>query len=314
MDCLYQLCFEDFRQRLYQRLLMGSLATAWAGWRVFVFGIPEPAVFKEVLLVIVVVMMAHTLWYVTRTRRESRHESAWRKPVGAVRMLEYAAAAAVLLFASTTPLSTLQAAVLQRRLRNIASKPLTSDSTKSLQNALAAARSDDVKIPPSTVAEIGDEILQKAEANLPQPAQSALDAVVGYRSFLNAFLPERSRFQAFLQYPIYRLEDHGQWIESAPGVTFISFPVNLGSERGPGTLYGGSRENPVQIRNFTNVLFLRCDVRYDGSPIRLENVYFEDCRFTISDGPYSRQFVEAVLRTAAIDRLVLGNPVDQPVI
>ena len=80
-------------------------------------------------------------------------------------------------------------------------------------------------------------------------------------------------------------------------------PIGANQDQGPGVKYLVIADEPgtIQLDNMfmKNVIFQHTTVSYHGGPIKLENVYFVDCKFKFKEDQRSRDMLMAVLSGAA---------------
>ena len=154
------------------------------------------------------------------------------------------------------------------------------------QSLVTVARNQGIVSDPQKIAEVG-QTLRDLETRMPGSAPAVWQTfvqLVGYRSFLGAKLSPAP--------PI----PNATVIRASPGTEFFVLSpegnlfANLVLEGGSQTLDRGT---------WVNVIFRGTLIRYQGGPVKLINVHFEDCSFRISLSPPGKKFGEALLASNA---------------
>jgi hypothetical protein len=150
------------------------------------------------------------------------------------------------------------------------------------KNILSEAEKQDVVLDPPLIVEGGQSILM-AELNHPELAPIAWDTAtqfVAYRSFLNAKL---------YPFPV-------SGIIAGPNGGVRGKPPCCGHFE---SMFIDGGTNKLDWLSFTNVLFRNCTIEYDGNPLILNNVHFENCKFQIAKNENGKKFAQALLLNPA---------------
>lgn len=150
------------------------------------------------------------------------------------------------------------------------------------QGLLKTAAKQRILSDPQQLSRVGHMLRELEAKNATQKplVWETLTELINYRSALNA------RFYPAPQIPGAIARTIA--IKAGPGVRFtVSRSVLVNFEQ---ALDGGV---------WKDVIFRNCLIKYDGGPVSLENVYFEDCRFQLAPSPNGETFSEVLLASNA---------------
>ena len=217
----------------------------------------------------------------------------------------------IVLAFSVLPVPRIEAAVIERKLKENANDPLDPQNIRDVQKTLIHAEMSNVNIRATTVRDAGKAFLHAATNDPENPdAWNATVAFVNYKSFLNAEASQKVKDVL----PGVNVKTHYE--ESAPeGTTPAQFSIAgrvpksevaqfliLGQpDPDAGAAYGNDWivvfNGAVSIdgMRLKKVIFRNDTIYYQGGPLEMTDVYFIRCTFEISPTPNSKRFVEAVL-------------------
>jgi hypothetical protein len=162
------------------------------------------------------------------------------------------------------------------------------------QNILSAAKRNGTVIQPDLLDRAGQSLIDKAKTS-PEVSslawQTALQTV-GYRSFVNA--------QLSLAPPIPNAN-----ISKAPAgkrPTAIEIGPMLYVEVSNSIIVGFQQTLDRGV--WRNVEFRNCLIRYNGGPVTLENVHFQNCEFEFPLTLASTQLAQGILGSASVFMIV----------
>ena len=201
----------------------------------------------------------------------------------------------------------LEAAVLNHRLRKLASAGLTPENIQKATKIVTEAQKHKLRSDPNLISQLGIKVLEGTE-NTPQPSWDAVCAFAGYRSSL---IPEPALPERIVLNPAAGVDvgvtfvGPGQsgalWESPRSGI--VTWPaarvINriIHQEAGGEIFIDDSR-----IHNFT---FVNANLLYRGGPLELEAVQFVQCHFiAISETPHARANVQRLLRSVLTGGLV----------
>ncbi len=261
-------------------------------------GRDERQVTWEVLGLLVVLTGLWSLRYCFRSSRllsaVQLAESWWSFQSFRRALLVRAAAVASTLFLIATnkiPLSVIEAAVVDERLRRSAARNIDSERLREVTKVLVSAQENRIKANPALVRQIGRNVIQATSENpaLRDQAWQTATVFFNYCSFLNG--------EASATPP-----PGAQTIKEPPGLEelflipdqeILGYAVfsNFVIEGGAQTLDRGVWEN---------IIFRKVLIRYKGGPVELKNVRFENCRFEIAFTPRGTKLAQALLTSSVI--------------
>lgn len=129
------------------------------------------------------------------------------------------------------------------------------------RDVLVLAKQRGVILDPQIINQLGELLLiQLDQPDSPPGLKDTLLQVVNYRSFLNAKLYPTPPSDNEMQVPINIIPGQRILIEDQ---VFVGVTQKL------------------DWGNWRDVVFRNCVIKYDGNPVRLENVHFENCHFEI---------------------------------
>ena len=192
---------------------------------------------------------------------------------------------------------SIEAGVVERKLQQVSDNPFDPKNAKVARRILVAARAGLIKIDASIVKDTGVKFVQIAEHD--PAAWPTVQAYLGYRSFLNldlapALTPSTgtSKYQPTVSFkpdsqaPIgwhraLSVSFAGGYANSSDSarLELLSKPQPEGSEFAFFILTGDTSTIVLDGLYMKHVIIRNADVEYSGGAIRLEDVYFVNCRF-----------------------------------
>lgn len=190
---------------------------------------------------------------------------------------------------------------------------------------LSVARSVNAKLIPSALSNYADYVSKVSEsATLSAVAWQSLTHTVDYRSFLNAdYVPKLTDLTPWPQNDPYRSsvilrpDKLGPVPMRGPAVFFsggyvqpeksarlepLANPQSVPSKIGLFVVEDGWGSVVLDGMYMKNVIVRNAKVIYEGGPVKLENVYFVNCSFTLTKSrPAVRRLSDSILRTASVD-------------
>jgi hypothetical protein len=317
-----------------------GLATLYGSINSIVLGREEDAVSYEVVLGCVFAYLGFCLVYVflapsgtTQQQRalRRRHKKTktpkpskdWWFPIS---VPLYALASLIVLLAISR---TTEPWVQGRILRLGLSLP-SSVVTGHVSTLLSNAREKDVIIPPSLIRRNGLKFIRASENNY--EAWSDAVAMLGYRSFLNDHLnmkpqeagtpktsPEVPYYMTALAtrpnpdaiagtYVVASVQYEGtEDPKDSARLESLSNPQPVGSGAKLIRVFGKTDSVVLDGEYLKHVILENANVIYDGGPVKLEDVYFVTCRFTVSPTPGGRAFAKEALKGGAVNFTYSGE-------
>jgi len=216
-----------------------------------------------------------------------------------------------------------QLKVLEPLIQDMIAKQMRSAATLSpdqLKDVAQLARERRVKIAPADVANAGNKVLQEAKTN--PKAWDATLAVLDYRSLLNAdFTPTISdprisslEYVAKTQIIAPKGETNQQVYESqqitlggtADAEHSARMELLSESRHSSSALFMvfemDRKDNELLLDGLylKNVIIKDVTVAYRGGPVKLDNVYFVNCKFDFKSAPETRELAGKILSSPAI--------------
>ncbi len=219
----------------------------------------------------------------------------------------------------TERIAKLEGKMEMLRLKSAASDPTSRSNIKEATEALASAKQNKLPLDPGLFKETGSKFISAA-AKQPE-AWRAVQQYLAYRSFLNTDLKlESAKLEVTTKTSTYRetvtvLPDpqhpelhpvfqllyvggHAAPEESAR-LERLDSPQPVESGLKFFLIDGGHDTIVLDGEYMKNVIIRNADVKYDGGPVVLENVYFLNCTFvSFRLTPNSSRLSEALLASA----------------
>jgi hypothetical protein len=264
---------------------------------------------------LLVAVVATTVWYCTipLPTRKAKAVDLSRRTLP--RLIWQLAAAVILsvLGKFTTP--TLEAHIVDARLRWAGSGELTRDKIMEAAEIVRVAKDNDIRVSPHVITQVGQKIVSSAASpDLQRPAVEAANLFASYRSSLQA-LPLRVNTITTLN-----------TTPADPKEPPISLSIGCAEGRSGGKAqlqgifgFGGFDlgncpdvvvwpAKPVVLHldnvDGKNATFVNCTLTYNGGKLTLENVRFVNCIFQISDAYAGNHNVLKLLTT-----VLTGEPI-----
>ncbi|HXM09656.1 MAG TPA: hypothetical protein VN946_06895, partial [Terriglobales bacterium] len=211
------------------------------------------------------------------------------------------------LIMSLLPTSNIEAAVIERSLRENADDPSDPQNIREVKKTLIRAEASNIKVNPNVVEREGKRFLN-ASTNDPDVWKTAL-AFVDFRSFLNSQLLDSSKFAAYeaTNYHIpagHVLVPPSDVAQSSVGSKSPDIPQfreldepdkNQSVSVGPSFLLFKGGVLVIDDLYLKRIIFRNTTIAYRGGRIVLENVVFLDCTFDITQGPKGQSVAAALL-------------------
>jgi hypothetical protein len=186
--------------------------------------------------------------------------------------------------------------LLEKQMKAILSTP-----NASLANAYPSEIADAAKMAITSRAIVSrDGLKHVAEPlleNVTPPKWAAVTQLLNLRSLQNSTLEEAK--QHVIQYvrggEFVKPRNDGEWAQVEGGVIALD-----GDSSDPNTPHNS--QGPVRVLG--NVIFKGVHVIYGGGRLSLENVFFEDCTFSIAENSNGIAFARSVLDTSALTSFV----------
>jgi len=213
------------------------------------------------------------------------------------------------------------------RLQQCVTNPVNPQSIADVQQILKSAEKSKVAIPLDVVEYAGTKFMEVSQSN-PSAWDAAL-SVVDYRSFLNAELAPTIPHFFFTTSPEFTVKFAAAKLpnpsEAMLGVAFdrkaemasgsqSALFVKIGEEA---QVVKAPREFLVEALGYNialdhyhvkNVIIRDAKITYTGGPLILENVYFVNCTFEISQQANGQEFAKSLLNTSSVIFRADGYP------
>jgi hypothetical protein len=312
----YLTCDHDARARTtLLSVIVGIAASAVAAQ----FDVPPRTVGIVCVMAVGIVEVARAQRYVQpRERKRITVDSP-----SAIRRSLILAPVSVLIFVAVSllPIPRIEAAIIERKLKENADDPLNQQNIRDTTRALIHAETGKIKLQPSVVEHTGRRFIEASVENPHawETAQQYLD----YRSFLNAsFVPspskltvwKDSRYQAnvnikpnpvpseHLPVRAFSVFFAGGYVSPQNSARLESFgnPQSESSGIGVFVIDGGADIVGLDGTYMKNVIIRNSEVEYDGGPVSLENVSFVNCKFHFQRTPLAIDLGKSILMSAMV--------------
>ncbi len=206
-------------------------------------------------------------------------------------------------------LARINATLEGQKLKQIGSNPTNPENIAEAKNVLIAAASSKTKIDRSIVQDVGGQFVQAAQKD--PAAWSTVLAFLNYKSFLDSFAPKipvgtPGKFDTHYNTADIPAGDSvphfmvgGGLVPISEAVQFNRIGKDLNQAQGKGNAFmivegGGQVIDGWQLKN---VVFHNVHIVYKGGALRMENVYFVNCRFDVELQPNGEQFANKFLQS-----------------
>ena len=243
-----------------------------------VLGRSEARVTWEMLVLICALTLGFTVQYASQTETWPQRFREFFQNRGFYELgLASSVAMLALSFARYIPITKVQAFSLDLRLRQAISQPYSSpDSYRDIDTVVSAARAKNVPLKPGLVNAAGGWLITGSRTD-PTAWQSAL-TVLGYKSYLN-------KVQSVVPPTSAGCFDIGQ----SDGIKFEVSTVTLECSQ------------KLDHAAWKNVHFVNSTILYDGGPLLLKDVTFENCRFELNYSANSQKLADALLGSNVVN-------------
>jgi hypothetical protein len=184
-----------------------------------------------------------------------------------------------------------------------------------INNLVAVAQNQDVKITPKLVGETGARLV--AASDKYAIAWDTAVAFVNYRSSLNKLsasgfyplnYPENSGVKTYYVWGIVHGKPRAEFTTSIKRVPIaisaryelIASPVKQVAEEGPETLLGIGGDLGLDGFYLRNIVLKDVTIHYNGGPLHLDNVTFINCKFVINNVNSGRGLGSQILADSKI--------------
>jgi hypothetical protein len=330
MGKIYHLWYVDVTARRRFQIWTMLLAFAYGIFNSIVLGRSEKELTWETLGLLCILTVGFTSYYCLGNRQTVASHFSFRKALFNRRtiVVGFATAAVMMLIVQTlTP--AIDARVLAKRLSDAAISPENQKNQTEAKEILAEAQTKSIRLPSKVVQDAGERFIQAAKT-----APSAWDVALqfsAYRSFLDA----RRNTAAFKQHPDdlshYTITLHFFAQKGINCTSAATCALGFCDVRGPSDDSEGFRtemldqpklESASPCRHLVteiqpklastvafqldgsflkNITIRNSVVKYDGGPVRLENVTFENCTFLFAQGEASQQLNQALLSSNTVN-------------
>lgn len=219
---------------------------------------------------------------------------------------------AVMLFlvVALLPVPELEAAVIERKLKENAEHPYDPESMKDTSRTLIHAEVANINLRPTVVESTGKKFLNAAEGD--PNAWNTTIQVLNYKSFLNVsltvetknVLPEGTILKTVYSYrsPKGTTPPRFSVAGAVPREEAAQFAV-MGLPDPDASVPIGNDwimldDGAITLDNMLmkKVAFRKVQIFYEGGPLILHGVYFLSCTFNITQNPNGQRFVLAALK------------------
>jgi hypothetical protein len=197
-------------------------------------------------------------------------------------------------------------AVVGGRKANAQSDKVTLQSGETV---LKIAKSVNAKLTPSALNNYGQLVSKLSESpSVSTIAWQNLTNAIDYRSFLNAdYIPKLGDLTPAQKGDEYRSSLILRPNETVPApaqsarLETLAAPQPVSSNFGLFVVEGGVDFLVLDGMYMKNVVVRNARIIYEGGPVKLENVYFVNCSFTLTNSRPVRELSNAILRAASVD-------------
>jgi hypothetical protein len=280
----------DHKSRWQNDFASILMAVAWWAFRTLLFATPDQEAFSESLVVAVCCVGITTFLYSqipvekskNRKMRSGQIDYERRRLIPRLALL---VSAIIGIAAISLPFPSLEAAILDERLRHTFEGQLTPTNIEEGKQIVQTAQKYRLRASPALVSELGKHILD-GSAEYPQLMQPALQATSAFASYRSTFvsLPRSSEMEVIQ--PVSGLdvgitaigsqsENGALWEKpGSPGVKSNFQRVIFRVIHEEGAIY-------IDGAHIRNITFENANITYLGGPSNLESVQFVRCNFAI---------------------------------
>jgi hypothetical protein len=227
---------------------------------------------------------------------------------------------ALFLFILTlVPVSKVEAAVIERRLKESADNPFNPQNANDAEKTLIHAETSNIKLRPNVVEKTGKKFLDAAETESDPRAWDTALSFLDYRSFLNTDAQPILRDPQDDE-PIFHTYYYDKWVEGTehtPMRVFGKVPLaqsarlnligrNFQAGRTFGNAFlliegtGGNDSVYIDGMDMKNILIRHANIFYEGGPVIMENICFVNCAFRLIQNSTTAQLAAKVLESPCI--------------
>jgi hypothetical protein len=212
----------------------------------------------------------------------------------------------------------IKASLTRYQLERLADNPADPENATSVEKLVTSAQEQNIRLDAGFIRKVGDRFIRTAKKS--DSAWKAFLALLSYHSFVVGIEAPHSDKSVLKMVPDkpYELSltvDIGPKGEPArvPTARFAGAglaspensarlePIGANQNQGSGLQYLIITDEPGTIRLddmfIKNVIFENMTFSYHGGPIKMENVYFVNCKFNFANDKRSKDLLLAVLRS-----------------
>jgi hypothetical protein len=284
-------------------ILMGAVA----GIVSEVAGMPSKGAAVICLSVVGIVEITSAFLYVLpieQKRRKSLEPESFGR-----RSLIFAPISALLfLLLTLLPTPKIEAAVIERRLKNNANDPDDPQNIKETRTILAQAETWKIRLRPSVVENAGKKFIQAAQTS-PDAWDAAL-SFANYRSStstnphlgeLQVHADTRYKFESVTEADMQMYHYGKVPIEQAARLNPFGQDLNLGKAYGDKFLVVAGGDLHLDDLDIKQVVFRQVNIVYRGGHVRIEDAYFINCTLFAPNTPNGQKLLRALLESSAIN-------------
>jgi hypothetical protein len=269
-----------------------GLALFWWAVRVFFLNATDERAFVESLILAVCWVGFTTLAYCWSPRKELQKVKTKSSPVKfssqpLIPRLAMISLATILIASIGLSLPTVEAKILDSRLKSTLTEPLTQDTISKAQEIVQSAQQYNLNANPALISQLGKKILDYTAKN-PELAGPGLQAASAFASYRSAFVILATGGEVEVDNPVTGFDvamrginpnsenpafwkrPDGSLLSNKPKFQRIVFRVV--HERGA---------FPLDNQEFRNITYINMNILYSGGPVKLESTQFIQCHFLI---------------------------------
>ena len=208
---------------------------------------------------------------------------------------------------------SIDADILQLRLKALVSGPADSQGQAEAKKVLATARKESISLPQAVVEQGGQKFIgaSKEDSNA---WGVALD-FIAYRSSLNTRNPEiatedyGSTFSTYYHQNTVRGRDPVKWSWAPPLTTdyskqakwdMIGYEDKRNTVTQPSWIIGAGGAESLDGQQLRRAILINVEVHFSGGPVILEDVTFINCTFVFDNVAKSRELGERLLADSLV--------------
>jgi hypothetical protein len=222
----------------------------------------------------------------------------------------------ILLFVAMSflPVSRIEAAVIERKLKDDAKDPFDEKSIQDTTRTLIHAQASNIKIKPSLISIAGEKFVDASE-DTPEAWQTAQEFASYRSSQINPnLLPLVGALRRAANTALYHMvlpENFGEMWEAGNASPENAALIQPLDEPNPFEHEPGAQFIITDMRNkadfdlrpihFKHFILKNATVRYSGGTVWLEDVYFVGCDFAFDQTPATRALIKQVITSTPIN-------------